>query len=124
MATLSTYISAQTADYQLLNGKVVFANELATEAYSRIVTPLGTYIFDPTFGCEIPGWFNTRIKVSANQVVTAANNALQPMVTQGRALSVATTCNSITLNSVNFTCNIVDTNNNSFQFSVPYISGV
>ncbi len=122
MATLATFINASTHDYEILDGKIVFANALATEAYTRIITPIGTYLFDLTFGSEIPSWINTRIKVTATMVVNGVNNALQPMIAQGRALTVSTSVNSITLNSINFTVSITDTNNVTFRFNVPYFT--
>ena len=122
MAVLSTFINAATHDYELSDGKNIFANELATETYTRIITPLGAYLFDPTFGSEIPLWINTRIKVTAYMITTAISNALQPMITAGRAISVSSTVNSITLNSINFTVSVTDTNNITFKFTIPYVN--
>lgn len=120
MAQLSPFINAQTQDYDIMNGKIVFANELATETYSRLVTPLNTYPFDLTFGCEIPGWVNTRKIVNAQDITNAVENALRPMIQQGRALTISTTVNSIKINSIQFTVEVTDTNNKTFKLTIPY----
>lgn len=120
MAQLSPFINAQTQDYDIMNGKIVFANELATEAYSRIVTPLNSYPFDLTFGCEIPNWVNTRKIVNAQDITNAVENALRPMIEQGRVLTISTTVNSIKINSIQFTVDITDTNNKTFKLTIPY----
>jgi len=120
MAQLSTFINAQTRDYELMNGKVVFANELVTEAYTRIVTPLNSYPFDLTFGCKIPNWINTRKIINSADISSAVKAALTPMIEQGRVLTISTTVNSIKINSIMFTVNITDTNNKSFKLTIPY----
>lgn len=115
MSLFSTFINAETHDYEIVNGIISINNLLLTEAYSRIVTPLGTYQFDTTFGCELPNYINTRFKITSEFVTTAVNNALRPMIADGRALTVVTTVNTILLNGVIFTVDITDNDSNVFR---------
>ena len=120
MAVYSTFINAETQDYVLKDGIFEQQNELATEAYCRIVVPLGSYVFDPSFGSLIPLWINSRNRVTAQIIINEINRALKPMISQKRAKSIGITVNSILLNGFSVTINITDTDGNIWVLPINY----
>lgn len=124
MSLLSTFIQAETHDYILQNGSYQISNILLTEAYTRIVTPLGSYQFDPTFGCELPTYFNTRAKLTSEFVTNTVNNALQPMISDNRAISVETVVTAITNNAVFFYVDITDNESNTYNLPLNFVGTI
>jgi phage gp46-like protein len=120
MTTLSTYINAKTHDYEVISGTIALANELATEAYTRIVTPLGSYYFDPEFGSELANFIGRRQNISSRIILKAIENALSPMKSQNRVSKIIIQLNTVTNNFIEFTLNVFDINTNNFKFTVPY----
>lgn len=123
MSTLTTFISAKTHNYIVNQGIIQQYNDLMTEAYTRIITPVNTYQFDPTFGSEIPTFFNKRIKINATLIINSVNNALKIMIDEGRASAIGVVVTNITLNAVWFTVNITDLNNKVYPLNMNYIGG-
>lgn len=121
MSLISTFISAETHNYVVINGVIQQNNILLTEAYTRIVTPLGTYQFDVDFGCELPLYVNTRRKLTSDAVTTMVNNALRPILDQGRAVTIETTVNALLTNGVIFTVDITDNDSNTFKLPFNYV---
>jgi phage gp46-like protein len=120
MTTLSTFINAKTHDYEVISGTIALANELATEAYTRIVTPLGSYYFDPAFGSELANFIGRRQNISSNLILKAIKNALAPMKQENRVSKIIIQMGAVTDNFISFTLDIFDINNNNFKFTIPY----
>ena len=123
MTQLATFIKFETHDYVIADGILEQQVAVLTEAYTRSITPLGSYKFDTTFGNEIPLLFNNRtIKITADMITTMQNNCLQPMLDSRRALSIVTSVPIITSNQVYITCQITDNNNNTYQLPLSYVT--
>ena len=122
MGIRTTFIKAETQDYVLLNGSFAQANELATEAYSRIVCPLGTYMFDLNFGSYIPSWINSRRKLTAQIIINEVSRALQPLITENRAKSVEIIVEAILLNSFSAKINVTDMDNKTWSLPINYLN--
>lgn len=118
----STWINGITNDYSAINGIIQDKNYLLTEAYTRIITPVGSYIADPSFGSKIPIWINSRIFLTADKVTTEMYRALQVMVTQQRAKTIDIRVPGLRLNSVFFIVNITDNSNQTFVLDSNYIA--
>jgi len=122
MTQLATFINFETHDYVIIGGIYQQRVGILTEAYTRSVTPLGTYQFDITFGSEIPLLYNTRKKITESIITTMQNNCLQPMIDQGRALSILTRVPSITNNQVFIQSYIQDTNKNTYMLPLSFVT--
>jgi len=123
MSLTTTFIKAETKDYVLTNGAFEQANELLTEAYSRINCPLGSYIFDKNFGSNIPLWINTRVRLTATVIINEINRTLTPLIDSGRATLIQIKVNSILLNGFACTINITDNNQKVWTLPINYLAG-
>lgn len=123
MSQLATFIQFETHDYVIIGDILQQKVGIITEAYTRSVTPLGTYQFDIGFGSEIPLLYNSRsTKITENLITTMQNNCLQPMIDEGRALSVLTKVPSITRNQVFIQSYIQDTNKDVYILPLSFIT--
>ncbi len=123
MSQLATFINFQTHNYVIIGGILQQQLGVATEAYTRSITPLGTYQFDIGFGSEIPLLFNNRsIKITEKLITTMQNNCLQPMIDEGRVLSVLTKVPSITNNQVFIQSYIEDNNKNTYILPLSFMT--
>ena len=121
--TQTTWINGLTNDYDVQNGIISRKNNLLTEAYTRIVTPLGSYFFDITFGSNIPNWINQRIQLDSNTVVTELGRCTQIMVNEGRAKSISAKLTApITRNAIFFLLTITDKYGIEVELNSNYIS--
>jgi hypothetical protein len=116
-------------DYVVVNGQKQYINTIIMVAYARIFTPLGSYPFDPTFGSLIPSMMakGSGTRVTAQSIVTAVNNALQPMINSNliKTATCQITPDSAIINNftVNFAVILVDYNNISYTLPVDYTRG-
>lgn len=123
MTQLATFINFETNNYVVINGIFQQMAGIMTEAYTRSVTPLGSYQFDTSFGSEIPLLYNNRsIKITESSITTMQNNCLQPMIDSGRALSILTKIPSITNNQVFIQSYIQDTNKNTYMLPLSFVT--
>ena len=117
------WISGLTQDYYVVNGVIQWKNYLLTEAYSRIVTPYGTYMFNSTFGSYIPIWINGRNNITSNVITTEITRAVQPIIDNQKAQSINVYLQSPpTKTSIFFTLTIIDNNGESLMLDTHYIS--
>lgn len=119
----STFINAGTHNYEAKDGRIVTKNSLLTEGYARIITPVGTYPFNPTFGCQLPNRFNTRNQVTANVIIQDIQEAWTPMINDGRVLGMKVSVTAITLSGAFFIVSGIDNNNQPFTLPVNYLAG-
>lgn len=118
----STLIDAATKDYVVRKGSFIYMNELLTEAYSRIVCPIGTYYFDQTFGSYIPSWINSRKKVTPNIISNEITRALSVLISEKRAKGISIKINSILFNGFSVDINITDADNASWVLPINYFN--
>lgn len=117
----TTWINGLTNTYKLINGIIQSNAYLLTESYSRIVTPIGSYEFDITFGSYIPSWIDTRKPITENAVKLELVRCLQPMINSGRATSILVQIDKLIPQAVWFTIKIYDaTNQNGYKLSSNY----
>lgn len=119
----TTWINGLTNDYQVTNGIIQKNNNLLTEAYTRIVTPLGSYFFDTTFGSQIPIWLNQRLLLNSDTAVGELLRCTQPMVNQGRAQTITAKLTApVTITAIFFSMTIVDNTGVSVRLDSNYVS--
>lgn len=90
---MSTWkINPTTGDYLIVNGAPVPSDDLIYPAYYRIRIPRLQWMYAPDnkYGSDL----NTIQKNTGNAAIAMINNALQPMVDDGRALGVDTEFNA------------------------------
>jgi len=123
MSQLATFISFKTHDYVAENGILQQRLAVLTEAYTRSVTPLGSYQFDTTFGSEIPLLINNRTVLITSKILTTMQNAcLKPMIDSGRVLAITTSVTTITNNKAFINCDILDNNQNTYSLPLSFIT--
>ena len=89
MITDTVWINGLTQDLVLdSNNQYVKKNPLLTECYTRFITPLGSWVIDPTFGSMFPLWINTRTQLTTNKCLQELNRIYQPVIINNRALSI------------------------------------
>ena len=121
----TTWINGLTQDYNVKNGIITSNNNLLTECYTRIVTPIGSYFFDLTFGSEIPNWINTRKPLNSSTVITELNRCLQVILDENRAQTIKSFLTipvEKTRNGIFFLIEITDNNGTIVELDSNYIS--
>lgn len=119
----TTWINGKTRDYLTIKGIIQKKNPLLTESYSRIVTPLNSYWFDPSFGSQIPLWLNRRALLDSNTVVTELLRCTAPITNENRAqLITAKLTAPITKNAIFFLLEITDNNGIVIELDNNYVS--
>lgn len=119
---ITTWINGKINDYVAVNGIIQQNNELLTEAYSRIITPYGSYIFDTTFGSFLTIWINTRRLLTVDEISTEISRCLQIIITQKRATSIIIQVPQISKGAVFFNVSITDNSNQTFTLKSNYIA--
>lgn len=91
MPVVRRYLDPQTRDYVLVRGAPSQDDTVVSEAVLRLVTPLGSFVPDPTFGSRF-----FEIKKLVRETAARANVyfalALQPMIRKGALRSVSPAC--------------------------------
>lgn len=89
---MDAFINPISRDYDLSGGQLVLdpAGGLANAVYFRLMTPLGSYWADPLLGSRLHELQREKdVTRVARQAVQYAEQALQPLVADGRAQSIA-----------------------------------
>lgn len=121
---LTTWINGLTNDYSKENGIFIQKNNLLTECYTRISTPLGSYPFDETFGSKIPLWLNTRGQIiTSDIIVTELLRCTQIILTQKRARTISAKITApLTKNAIFYRLNIIDNSGIGYQLDNNYVN--
>ena len=125
MTINTTWINGLTNTYQVKNGIILKNSYLLTEAYTRIVTPIGTYEVDANFGSYIPYWINARKPTNENEIKVEISRALQPMISEGRCVGMLIKIDKLLPNKagVFFTVDIYDENPTPYKLIANYVKG-
>lgn len=116
----TTWINGLTKDYSLVNGVYQKKSNLLTECYTRFVTPIGSWIIDPTFGSLFPSWINTRTRITSNKAIQELDRIYQPIVNQNRAQSIKSVINTLAddYSSIGITVYITDLSQQTLQLNL------
>lgn len=107
----SWFIDPSLRDYTLdERGRPVIDETLNTPAYIRLTAPRGNWLYAPNkkYGSD---FFNTRIKRTLNNFATGAaiaRRALQPLIDNKDAISIAIVSTKNTRYALEFSATIVD----------------
>ena len=116
-------INPETSDYEMdARGFPVATNELTQAAYIRLRAHLGEWLYDPLLGSTIFRPIDKAVGQGQEEIVRRAERALQPLIDDGRASSVAVKLLERTRYNQALDISIVDARTNqavSFPFFVP-----
>lgn len=80
----SIYINQEKKDFNLdAQGNIENQNFLLTEIFMRLMTPLGSYIYDRNFGSLLYLYTRKRQKIGLAALKQIIVDALQPMLIRG-----------------------------------------
>ena len=119
---MDTWINPITRDYQLQNGATVRdpAGGLANACYMRLEIPLGSYWADPALGSRLHLLRRekdlSRVALLAKQY---AEQALAPIIADGRAKSIAVTTEQLHNGRLNLLIEVVAASGEKFTFKHP-----
>lgn len=122
MRIYTTWINGQTNNYSVNNGLITQKNNLLTEAYSRIVTPLGSYPFDLTFGSQIPIWINQRLLINSSTITSELERCTAIIVNENRAQYITCQVIDISTTYVYYLVTITDNEGIDIQLNSNYIA--
>ena len=115
-------VNPVTGDYSLVHGTPVRdpAGGLANAIYIRLMTPLGSYWADATLGSRL-GELQRLKDVAKNGVLAVqyAQQALQPILDDGRAASIVITMDQPHDGRLYLQVEVTQANGQRFMFSHP-----
>jgi len=117
---LTTYIAANKQDYIVANGIIQQNNALLTEAYTRIITPLGKYIEDPTFGSRLTEWINGGYVIT-NTITSEIMRCLRPMKDNRSIKDASVVVTAKTNNAIYLTIKLFDLQDKIYTLDVNYV---
>lgn len=119
---MAALINPTTGDYIYTDGSVQLdpANGLANAVYLRLMTPLGSWWRDATLGSRLHELVRqkdlVRVSVLAKQY---AQNALQPIIDDGRALKIEVNTEQPHNSRLNLLIEVTSASNEVFTFKHP-----
>lgn len=119
---MDTWINPITRDYQLQDGATVRdpAGGLANACYMRLEIPLGSYWADKTLGSQL--YLLRREKDLSRVAILAkqyAEQALAPIVADGRAQSITVTTEQLHIGRLNLLIEVTAASGEKFSFKHP-----
>jgi phage gp46-like protein len=114
---ISIFIDNETGDFTLdAQYNIINDNVLLTEIYMRLKTPLGTFIYDRTFGSLIGDYLSRRQKIGISQLKQIVSDALQPILNRGDIRNLVFKLIYQGIGSFRIALDVVDSQGRQFTF--------
>ena len=115
-------INLTNGNWQIINGQLALANYLLPKIQLILSVPVGSWMYDITFGSGIPQLQYQRTNVTADQLKQLLYSAFTPLINNNEVSSVNITCTFQQIGVYQFDVDVVDISGNYFKFNYTYPS--
>lgn len=115
-------IDLQNGNWVVFNGNIVLANYLLAKINLILSVQKGTWLYDTTFGSDIPQIPLQRANITSEQLKQLLYNALSPLIINNEISDVNIICTFENIGIFKFEINVIDITGRYFKFNYTTIN--